>query len=54
MGKTTELTKKLAFRVKWTFMPRQKKYAYLWARTRRSLAQDAVHPRDDEDTIMAG
>lgn len=54
MGKKTEMAKKMVFRVKWAFMPPQKRYAYLWARTQRSLTQSAVRTREDDDTLLAG
>jgi hypothetical protein len=37
MSQTLGFTKKVLFRLRWMVMSQEKKYAYLWARTRRSL-----------------
>jgi hypothetical protein len=37
MSQTVDFTKKVLFRLRWMVMSQEKKYAYLWARTKRSL-----------------
>ena len=39
MGQIFDLRKRLPFRLRWLAMSREKKYAYLWARTKGSLAR---------------
>ena len=36
--------KKLLFRLKWAVMSQDKRYAYLWAKTKKSLAQADPSP----------
>lgn len=42
MKRTLDITRKTLFKVKWTFMPPEKKYAYLWARTRKNWSQSRL------------
>ncbi len=39
MNKALHLGKRLVFRLTWAVMSQERRYAYLWARTKRSLSQ---------------
>jgi hypothetical protein len=55
LKKTTDFTKKVLFSVKWQFMPQQKRYAYLWARTRKSWSQTSlVRETEHTEPIVGG
>jgi hypothetical protein len=55
MKKTQEFTKKVFLKATWKFLPQQKKYAILWARTMKSLAQPApVHIAEHSETLVGG
>lgn len=54
MKKTADLTKRVLFTVKWRFMPQQKKYAYLWAKTLKALSQSNVQRNEEADEIIGG
>ncbi len=40
MKKTIRLAKKAAFVLKWKAMSQEKRYAYLWAKTKKSVSQN--------------
>jgi hypothetical protein len=55
MKRTTDFTKKVLFSVKWQFMPQQKRYAYLWARTRKSWSQTGlIRETEHTEAIVGG
>ena len=55
MKRTAQLTKKVLFSVKWQFMDPKKRYAYLWARTRKSWLQAPfAHDLNGRDTVVGG
>jgi hypothetical protein len=53
MERTGKLTRKMLFGVRWLLMPQQKRYAYLWARTKRSLQSRPVYP-EHSHTLVGG
>jgi hypothetical protein len=53
MERTGKLTRRVLFGVKWRLMPQQKRYAYLWARTRKSLQSRPLSP-EHADTAVSG
>jgi hypothetical protein len=54
MNRTIDATKKTLFKVKWKFMPLDKKYAYLWARTKKSFDQSRLAPEGYESNNVIG
>jgi hypothetical protein len=51
---TADLTRKTLFKVKWTFMPPEKKYAYLWARTKKTWDQSRLSSNAYDRTDIIG
>ena len=54
MNKAANLTRKTFFRVKWTFMPPEKRYAYLWAKTKKNWNQSRLSSDSYERTEIVG
>ncbi len=55
MKKTKDITSKVLFNVKWKFLPPQKKYAILWARTLKSLTRSESVPETNQgETLLGG
>jgi hypothetical protein len=42
MKRTAELTRRTLFKVKWKFMPPEKRYAYLWSKTMKTWGQSRL------------
>ena len=54
MKKAADLTRKTLFKVRWTFMPPEKRYAYLWARTKKNWNQSRLSSDSYERTEIIG
>ena len=54
MKRTANLTKKALFRVRWQFMAPDKRYAYLWARTKKSWNRSELPPSVYDGTDAIG
>ena len=55
MKSTARFTRRMLFSVRWRFMPPQKRYAYLWAKTRRSWPRASVGcDLEGNDTLVGG
>jgi len=56
MKRAADLTKRALYRAAWKFIPMEKKYAILWARTKRTWPQSGLSPRPYQrtDTLVSG